>query len=159
MKTEKPGRKCNSSTTKCEGSIQKWQGSRQKWQSGAQKCEGSSFRTISLVYDRGGKGESEIKGVKIITPGKPKASDTAYQKQQKRTKFKARAGIEPIIGHLKTDFRMNQNYLLGEKGIQINAYMAATAWNLKKMMEKLMKKFLYFIFRRLFQQNINYIAA
>lgn len=41
---------------------------------------------------------------------------------------------------------MGQNYLLGEKGIQINAFMAATAWNLKKMMEILKEKFLFFIF-------------
>lgn len=103
-----------------------------------------------LVYDRGGKGKTEINGVKIITPNKPKANDTAYQKQQKRRKFRARAGIEPIIGHLKTDFRMEQNYLLGEKGIQINAFMAATAWNLKKMMQKLKDDFLCLIFRLLF---------
>ena len=36
------------------------------------------------------------------------------------------------IGHLKTDYRMDQNYLLDEKGIQINAYMASAAWNIKK---------------------------
>jgi IS5 family transposase len=112
-----------------------------------------------LVYDRGGKGRAEIKGVKIITPNKPKASDTAYLKQQKRKKFRARAGIEPIIGHLKTDFRMAQNYLLGEKGIQINAFMAATAWNLKKMVEKLKEEFLCFIFRVLFQQFFLPVAA
>lgn len=75
-------------------------------------------------------------GVEIIIPGKPKISDFVYQKRKKRNKFRARAAIEPIIGHLKKDFRMEQNYLSGEKGIQINAYMAATAWNLKKMMEK-----------------------
>jgi IS5 family transposase len=104
-----------------------------------------------LVYDRGGKGRSEINGVKILTPNKPKACDTAYKKLQKRKKFRARAGIEPIIGHLKTDFRMAQNYLLAEKGIQINAFMAATAWNLKKLMQKLRDEFLRFIFRILFQ--------
>ena len=103
-----------------------------------------------LVYDRGGKGKAEINGVKILTPGKPKANDTAYHKQQKRKKFRARAGIEPIIGHLKTDFRMAQNYLLKENGTQINAFMAATAWNLKKMMQKLKEDFLRFIFRILF---------
>ena len=106
-----------------------------------------------LVYDRGGKGKSEINGVKITTPNKPRASDTTYQKQQKRKKFKARAGIEPIIGHLKKDFRLEQNYLLGEKGIQINAFMAATAWNLKKMMQNLKEEFLRFIFRMIFQPN------
>jgi IS5 family transposase len=112
-----------------------------------------------LAYDRGGKGKTEIKGVKISIPGKPKASDTAYQKQKKRTKFKARAGIEPIIGHLKTDYRMAQNYLLDEKGIQINAYMAAAAWNMKKKMEELKKKFFYFFLRILFPENVVYFAA
>jgi len=112
-----------------------------------------------LVYDRGGKGKSEIKGVKIMTPGKAKASDTRYRKQQKHKRFRARAGIEPLIGHLKTDFRMEQNYLSDTKGIQINALMAATAWNLKKMMEKLKQEFLYFIFRLFLQQNFYYIAA
>jgi IS5 family transposase len=112
-----------------------------------------------LAYDRGGKGKSEIKGVKIMTPGKAKASDTAYQKQKKRSKFKARAGIEPIIGHLKTDYRMAQNYLLDEKGIQINAYMAAAAWNMKKKMEELKKKFFYFILQILFPKNVVCLAT
>jgi len=112
-----------------------------------------------LVYDRGGKGKSEIKGVKIIIPSPPKKKDTCYQKQTKRKKCRARAAIEPIIGHLKTDYRMQQNYLWGKKGIQINALLAATAWNLKKMMEKLKEEFLQFIFRLFFPQNLYYLAA
>ena len=106
-----------------------------------------------LAYDRGGKGRAQIDGVRIIIPGKPKTSHTNYQKQQKRKKCRARAAIEPIIGHLKTDFRMGQNYLLGVKGIQINAFMAATAWNLKKMMEKLKLEFLHLIFKILIQED------
>jgi len=108
-----------------------------------------------LAYDRGGKGKAQIKGVKIIIPCKPKASDTKYQKEKKRKKCKARAAIEPIIGHLKTDFRMGQNYLLGEQGIQINAFMAATAWNLKKMMEKLKLEFLRFVFQLFLKRNFD----
>ena len=54
-----------------------------------------------LAYDRGGKGKSEIRGVKIIIPSPPKKTDTHYQKQTKRKKCKAWAGIEPIIGHQK----------------------------------------------------------
>jgi len=112
-----------------------------------------------LAYDRGGKGKSEIKGVKIIIPSPPKKTDTPYQKQTKRRKCRARAAIEPIIGHLKSDYRMQQNYLLGEQGIQINALMAATAWNLKKMMEKLKKDFLYLIFRFFCTKNLYYSTA
>ena len=94
-----------------------------------------------LVYDRGGRGKSEIKGVKISIPDTPKKKDTAYQKREKRKKFRSRAAIEPIIGHLKTDFRMAQNYYHGEAGPQINAFLAATAWNLKKLMKLLKDKF------------------
>lgn len=95
-------------------------------------------------------GKKEIKDVKIIIPCPPNKTDSAYQKQTKRRKCRTGAAIEPIIGHLKTDFRMAQNYLGGEAGVQINAYMAGTAWNLKKMMERfvenLFRLFLRFMF-------------
>ena len=110
-----------------------------------------------LVYDRGGKGKSEIKGVKISIPGVPRKTDTAYQKHTKRKKFRTRAAIEPIIGHLKSNFRLAQNYLMGETGPQINALLSATAWNMKKMMEILKEKiFFYFLnlIRLLFNRNI-----
>jgi IS5 family transposase len=103
-----------------------------------------------LAYDRGGKGKSEINGVKIIIPSPPKKTDTQYQKQTKRRKCRTRAAIEPIIGHLKTDFRLAQNYLWSEAGVQINAYLSATAWNLKKKMEELKEILLLVIFRLCF---------
>jgi len=87
-----------------------------------------------IIYDRGGKGRKEIKGVKISIPDKAKKTDTNYTKQKKRKRFRSRAGIEGIIGHLKSDFRMAQNYLHADAGIQINALMCCTAWNLKKLM-------------------------
>ena len=96
-----------------------------------------------LLYDRGGRGKSEIKGVKISIPSTPRKKDTAYQKQTKRKKFRTRAAIEPIIGHLKTDFRLAKNYFMGETGPQINALLAASAWNMKKMMELLKQKIIF----------------
>lgn len=100
-----------------------------------------------LVYDRGGRGKSEIKGVKISIPSTPRKKDTAYQKQTKRKKFRTRAAIEPIIGHLKTDFRLAKNYFMGETGPQINALLAATAWNMKKMMELLKQKIIFLFYK------------
>lgn len=108
-----------------------------------------------LVYDRGGRGKSEINGVKISTPKPPNKSDTCYQRQKKRKKFRTRAAIEPIIGHLKTDFRMAQNYFKGESGAQINALLAAMGWNMKKMMEILVEKakvFIFIFFKRVYSQ-------
>jgi IS5 family transposase len=115
-----------------------------------------------IIYDRGGKGKSVIKGVKILTPDKAKKTDSNYRKQQKRKRFRSRAAIEPIFGHLKTDFRMAQNYLWSEKGIQSNALMAATAWNLKKYMEILLekaKRFFMLIFLRYFPAKSSYQLA
>lgn len=107
-----------------------------------------------LIYDRGGKGKSQIRNVKISTPSPPKKTDTAYQKRVKRNKFRTRAAIEPIIGHLKADFRLAQNYFWGESGPQINAFMAANAWNLKKMMEILKENTLHYLLSILFRLNL-----
>ncbi len=91
-----------------------------------------------IIYDRGGKGIKKIGETKISTPDyRPLKRDTEYQKRVKKKKFRRRAAIEPVIGHLKTDFRMNQNYLSGDNSPQINAFLAATGWNLKKMMKQL----------------------
>lgn len=106
-----------------------------------------------LIYDRGGRGKSVIKGVKISTPKPAQKSDTDYQRRKKRKKFRTRAAIEPIIGHLKTDFRMAQNYFHGESGPQMNALLAAMGWNMKKMMEILVEKAKKFIFL-LFQSSM-----
>ena len=100
-----------------------------------------------MIYDRGGKGQKKIGETIISTPdGRPLKRDTEYQKKKKRNKFRRRAAIEPVIGHLKTDFRMGQNYLSGSDSPQINAFLAATGWNLKKMMRKLKEQANYFIY-------------
>jgi len=90
-----------------------------------------------LIYDRGGKGSKKIKGVTISIPSNPLKTDDSYTKQKKRKKFRRRAAIEAVISHLKHRFRMHQNYLHGENGTQINAFLSATAWNLQKLMNKL----------------------
>ena len=93
-----------------------------------------------LIYDRGGKGQKQIEDATLSTPdNKPLKRDTQYQRRKKRKKFRTRAAIEPVIGHLKTDFRMGQNYLYGKSSPQINAFLAATGWNLKKILNKLGK--------------------
>jgi len=108
-----------------------------------------------IVYDRGGRGRKEIRGVKILIPHTPKKTDTNYVKQEKRKRFRSRAGIEAIIGHLKSDFRMAQNYLHGEAGIQINAFMSCAAWNLKKLMAVLNEKAARLFARLFFRPFLN----
>jgi len=96
-----------------------------------------------VIYDRAGRGVKKIGNTIVSVPSKPNKRDSQYQRQKKRKKFRRRAAIEPIIGHLKTDFRMGQNYLHGEDSPQINAFLAAAGWNLKQMMKKLKKQLLW----------------
>ena len=49
-----------------------------------------------------------------------------------------RVAIEPLIGHLKQDYRLARCYLKGQVGDQINLLLAATAWNLNKRMRELL---------------------
>lgn len=99
------------------------------------------------ICDRGYRGVKEVLGTTISIPSTPLKRDTEYQKQKKREKFKRRAAIEPIIGHLKSDYRLSRNYLKGFIGDHINLLLAATAWNLKKWMN------LYFF--AVFSKNVN----
>ncbi|MGB0166310.1 MAG: hypothetical protein ACPF8V_05590, partial [Luteibaculum sp.] len=96
-----------------------------------------NYQPEEVIYDRGARGVSTIGDVKVSIPKTPKKSDTEYDKRKSRKKFRMRAGIEPIIGHLKSDHRMAQNYLVLDQSASINAFLACTGWNLKKMMTQL----------------------
>ena len=89
---------------------------------------------IEAICDRGYRGKKEVDGTAICIPDSPKKRDTKYQKEQKRKKFRKRAAIEPIIGHVKSDHRMQRNYLKGFIGDEINLLLAASASNFKKWM-------------------------
>ncbi len=89
---------------------------------------------VEAICDRGYRGKKEVDGTVICIPDTPKKRDSKYQKEQKRKKFRRRAAIEPIIGHVKSDHRMQRNYLKGFIGDEINLLLAASAFNLKKWM-------------------------
>jgi IS5 family transposase len=98
------------------------------------------------IVDRGYKGKKNIDGTKIILPSAPKKNSTQYQKQKARKRFRARAGIEPVIGHIKHDHRMLRNYLKGANGDQLNTILAGTGFNLKKMLNRIKKQILFVLF-------------
>jgi len=89
------------------------------------------------IVDRGYRGRKIVNGTRIVIPNKLPASANNYQKQKIRKQFRARAGIEPIIGHLKQDHRMGRNYLLDEPGDSVNTLLAAAGFNLRKMLQRL----------------------
>lgn len=62
---------------------------------------------IEVIGDRGYRGPKEViiqgNTIGISIPGTVLKKDTPKQKEAKREKFRRRAAIEPIIGHMKSD--------------------------------------------------------
>ena len=103
-------------------------------------------RAKVAICDRGYRGKRIIDGTSIEIPRKPLKRASAYEKRKARERFRKRAGIEPVIGHLKSDFRLLRNYLKGTVGDSINLMLAAAAYNFKKLMRQLLD-YLFLFFR------------
>ena len=91
-----------------------------------------------LSGDRGYRGKKEVNGTKIMIPDVPKKSDNRYQRNKKHKLFCKRAGIEPTIGHLKSDCRLGRNFYKGVAGDAVNLLLAAAAYNFKRAMNALL---------------------
>lgn len=91
-----------------------------------------------LAGDRGYRGKKEVNGTQILIPDVPKPSDSRYQKRKKHKLFCKRAGIEPTIGHLKSDHRLGRNFYKGLAGDAVNILLAAAAYNFKRAMKALL---------------------
>jgi IS5 family transposase len=113
-----------------------------------QELRGS--RPKVAIADRGYKGSGRIGETEILIPKVPKKGRSEYEKKKARARFRRRAAIEPIIGHLKTDYRLVRNYLKGVIGDSINLMLAAAAFNFKKLMRKLK---IFFAFLENYVQN------
>lgn len=81
------------------------------------------------IVDRGYRSKKKFGKTEIVrpTPSKDPAKKAAYRKR-----FRRRAAIEPIIGHLKNQYGMKRNFLKGEMGDIINASLAGAAFNFKR---------------------------
>ena len=65
--------------------------------------------------------------------------------RSERRWLKRRSAIEPVIGHLKSDCRLDRNHLKGTQGDRINAMLAGAGLNFRK----LLRAFLRSLFGRL----------
>jgi len=88
------------------------------------------------IADRGYRGKSKVNDTQIVTPKPARKNASKDAMALARKRFRRRAGIEPVIGHLKSDHRLKRNFLKGFIGDQINLIMAAAAFNFKKWMRE-----------------------
>jgi transposase, IS5 family len=96
-----------------------------------------SNSTIKDVYvDLGYRGvDQQNPDVSIKHRGKYKRLN-----DKERRLLKRRQAIEPIIGHLKSDHRMNRCHLKGAEGDAIHAVLCAAGFNIRWLLRMIRKK-------------------
>ena len=102
-----------------------------------------------LAGDRGYRGQKQSGTTEMVIPDVPKDGDSYYKRRKKHDLFCKRAGIEPVIGHLKADHRLCRNFYAGVFGDNINVMLAAAGFNFKREM-----RILFALLRRLFPQSL-----
>jgi len=69
---------------------------------------------------QGGSGSEKTK---IVLPGSPSLYASDYVKRKARKNFGRRSAIDPVIGHLKKDFRLARSYFKGTIGDEITCFL------------------------------------
>jgi IS5 family transposase len=90
-----------------------------------------------LAGDRGYRGQKASGTTRILIPDVPGKSAGYHQRRKLHNLFCKRAGIEPTIGHLKSDHRLGRNFYKGVFGDAVNVMLAAVAYNFKRAMRVL----------------------
>jgi transposase, IS5 family len=101
------------------------------------------------IVDRGYRGVNQIGNTEIIKPNRSKKNATPYEKGKARKRFKRRAAIEPVIGHLKDDYGLRRNYLKGTFGDMANVLLSLSAYNLVKWMRLEIEKQFIFVLSKI----------
>lgn len=87
----------------------------------------------NVFTDRGYRGaQKDLKDTIHHIPDSPKSTATELDKEEARKNFGRRSAVEPVISHVKSDFRLARNFLKGAIGDTINLLLSAAAFNMQK---------------------------
>ena len=93
-------------------------------------------KPVTEVVDLGYRGvDSEVAPVQVIHRGKNKTLTKTQWRWLKR-----RQAIEPTIGHLKQDHRMDRCWLKGAEGDALHAVLCAVGFNIRWLMRALLRQ-------------------
>jgi len=100
-----------------------------------------NVRPAAAFVDLGYRGvDAQSPDVRIVHRGKAKRISEREQRELRR-----RQAIEPIIGHLKADHRMDRCHLKGETGDRLHAVLCAAGYNIKWLLRMIAKKGVAFL--------------
>ena len=73
----------------------------------------------NVFTDRGYRGaQKDLENTTHHVPEAPKSNATDFDKEEARKNFGRRSAIEPVISHIKSDFRLARNFLKGSIGFR-----------------------------------------
>ena len=93
---------------------------------------GDNYAIEEAFVDKGYWGHGEEEATVYVSGQKRGVNTRSLQKRLER-----RQAIEPIIRHLKSDGRLDRNYLQGEVGDAINVLLCCAGHNLRLVLRKL----------------------
>ncbi len=84
----------------------------------------TGIETRRIHVDKGYRGHNHAHKFRVWISGQVRRVTATIRREMKR-----RAAVEPVIGHMKAEHRMDRNYLKGRDGDRINAVLAAAGYN------------------------------
>ncbi len=84
----------------------------------------TGVETRRIHVDKGYRGHSHPHKFRVWISGQVRRVTAAIRREMRR-----RAAVEPVIGHIKAEHRMDRNYLKGRAGDRSNAVLAAAGYN------------------------------
>jgi transposase, IS5 family len=84
----------------------------------------TGVETRRIHVDKGYRGHSHPHKFRVWISGQVRRVTAPIRREMRR-----RAAVEPVIGHVKAEHRMDRNYLKGRDGDRINAVLAAAGYN------------------------------
>jgi IS5 family transposase len=99
----------------------------------------SKLKTAKV--ERAYRKQKEVHGISIQIPKPFTKKQTEYETKRLSKTHSRREAIEPVIGHLKANYRLGRNFYKGLLSDNTNILNAAAAYNLKRMMNKWKKSF------------------
>ena len=97
----------------------------------------TGVETRRIHVDKGYRGHNHAHKFRVWISGQVRRVTAPIRREMRR-----RAAVEPVIGHIKAEHRMNRNYLKGRDGDRCNAVLAAAGYNfglLLRWLERLLR--------------------
>jgi IS5 family transposase len=82
-----------------------------------------------IHVDKSDRGHTHPHRFRVWISGRVRGVTRVIKREMRR-----RAAVEPVIGYLKADHRMNRNVLRGREGDRLNVLLAAVGYNFKLLL-------------------------